>query len=309
MQRLTILFSLAFLAISSAQENHPAFELRDGDRVLLLGNSFFERALDYGEMETALALRWPDRNITFRNLGWDGDTVFGHSRTGGRRRSVFGDAEEGFLRMIEHVKSLKPTVIFLAYGFNESFAGEGGLEAFREGATRLLNEISSKETRIVILTPTPMEVGFGPDESAVASRNAILAQYQSVLVDIAKSSGLHLVNLSGPLQALEQPYSENGIHPSEAGYRAISDLIGEQLKLPPMALDLSSPEAKEIRTAIIKKNVLYFHRWRPRNDAFVFGERKDEQKIAQTEPEQFEPFIAKQEQLIRDLIRKHTQSQ
>ena len=44
------------------------------------------------------------------------------------------------------------------------------------------------------------------------------------------------------------------------------------------------------------------HRGRPRNDAFVFGERKDEQKIAQTEPAQFEPFIAKQEAVVRQLL-------
>ncbi|MFT5470749.1 MAG: hypothetical protein ACI8UO_005880 [Verrucomicrobiales bacterium] len=218
----------------------------------------------------------------------------------------FGDPEEGFQRMIEHVHSLKPTVVFLAYGFNESFAGEDGLDVFRQGVTRLLGEISSDETRIVILTPTPMEAGFGPDQSAVAKRNAVLKQYQGVLVEIATSSKHPLVDLSGLVRDSGQPYSENGIHPSAAGYQEIARQIGEQLNLPPPTLDLASVEANEIRAATIKKNTLYFHRWRPRNDAFVYGERKDEQELAQTEPEKFEPFIAKQEQLIRELILKRT---
>ena len=101
---------------------------------------------------------------------------------------------------------------------------------------------------------------------------------------------------------LEEP--ENGIHPADHGYREIARIIAEQLKLPPATIELSSDAAEEIRTSIVKKNTLYFHRWRPRNDAFVYGERKDEQIIAQTEPERFEPFIEKQEREIRRLLAK-----
>ena len=125
------LFALSLMA--SALSAAEKFELCDGDRVVFLGNSFFERALDYGCLETALALRWPDRAITFRNLGWDGDTIYGHSRTAGRRRTVFGDPEEGFQRMIAHLDSLNPTVVFVAYGYNESFDGEAGIKRFANG--------------------------------------------------------------------------------------------------------------------------------------------------------------------------------
>ena len=101
---LIFLWLVLFSYFSSADEpKEKSFELLDGDRVLFLGNSFFERALEYGYLETAIALSFPDRDITFRNVGWDGDTVFGHSRTGGRRRAVFGDVEEGFQKMVEHV--------------------------------------------------------------------------------------------------------------------------------------------------------------------------------------------------------------
>ena len=72
--------------------------------------------------------------------------------------------------------------------------------------------------------------------------------------------------------------------------------------IPPPIIFLDSAEAQTIRTVITKKNNLYFHRWRPRNDAFVYGERKDEQKIAQTEPGKLDPFIEKQEQVIRKLL-------
>lgn len=131
------------------------FSLRDGGRVVFLGNSFFERALAFGHLETTLTRRWPDQNMTFRNLGWDGDTVYGHARAGGRRRAVFGDAEEGFQRMIAHLKSLKPTVIFVAYGLKESFDGEKGIEKFRAGLKRLTSEMPSS-IRYVFISPIPI---------------------------------------------------------------------------------------------------------------------------------------------------------
>ena len=147
-------------------EQKVSFELRDGDRVAFLGNSFFERARHHGYLETSLALRWPERRITFRNLGWDGDTVFGHSRTGGRRRSVFGDPEEGFGKMIAHLRQLDPTVIFIAYGWNESFAGLQGIAPFRAGLTRLLQNAGAPTRRFVLLTPVPLEQGFGTELSS-----------------------------------------------------------------------------------------------------------------------------------------------
>src|SRR5207247_7236359 len=56
------------------------FELQDGDRVLFIGDTFFEREVDYGHIETRLTAAFPDRNVTFRNLAWAADTPMGRSR-------------------------------------------------------------------------------------------------------------------------------------------------------------------------------------------------------------------------------------
>ena len=64
--------------------NHaPAttFELKNGDRVVFLGNSLFENDLSYGYLELALTTRWPTSDVTFRNIGWTGDTVWGQARS------------------------------------------------------------------------------------------------------------------------------------------------------------------------------------------------------------------------------------
>lgn len=309
---LTIL-TLALGSSGYAADPPEKLELKNGDRVVFLGNTFFEGALDHGHLECSLALRWPDRKITFRNLGWDGDTVYGHARTGGRRRQVFGEAEEGFQRMIAHLRTLNPTVIFVAYGWNESFEGEAGVDRFQEGFQRLLKEAAAENRRFVLLSPPPLERGFGTDlaftrnaardrNDYVTQRNAVLQRYRNVISQIAKKDGHYFVDLFGALKAADVPYSSNGMHPSGEGYQKIANIMAHRLKLPKPKIGLRSPRANKLRATIVKKNTLYFHRWRPRNDAFVYGERKAEQGVAQTEPEKFEPFVAAQEQEIRNQL-------
>src|SRR5262245_32675379 len=73
------LAGLAFLSFWANSFAAP-FELEDGDRVLFIGDAFFEREGDYGYIEARLTAAFPDRNITFRNLAWAGDTPMGRAR-------------------------------------------------------------------------------------------------------------------------------------------------------------------------------------------------------------------------------------
>jgi hypothetical protein len=67
---------LLFLALTAARAAAPAprFELRDGDRVVLLGDTLVEREQSYGWIELMLTARAADRTVTFRNRGWSADT-------------------------------------------------------------------------------------------------------------------------------------------------------------------------------------------------------------------------------------------
>ena len=110
--------------VSMHAQSAKTFELEDGDRVVFVGNTFVERAIDYGHIETALTTQWPDKNITFRNLGWSGDDARGRSRR------FFGPVEDGFKHLETHAAGLAPTVIFVSYGSMESYEGREGLADF-----------------------------------------------------------------------------------------------------------------------------------------------------------------------------------
>src|ERR1041384_2407567 len=82
---LTLLLTLITahcLLITSTNAAPAPFELKDGDRVVFLGDTFIEREQYYGWIELMLTTRFSDRNVTFRNLGWSADTPAGDSRFG-----------------------------------------------------------------------------------------------------------------------------------------------------------------------------------------------------------------------------------
>ena len=62
-----------------------------------------------------------------------------------------------------------------------------------------------------------------------------------------------------------------------------------------------NPHFKDLQRAIYRKNELFFHRWRPQNETYLFGFRKHEQGNNAVEIPQFEPLIAQQEARIAEL--------
>src|SRR4030095_7282248 len=54
-------------------------------------------------------------------------------------------------------------------------------------------------------------------------------------------------------------------------------------------------QAEELRQTVVKKNELFFHRYRPENNTYLFLFRKHEQGQNAKEIPQFEPFIEEHE--------------
>jgi len=223
---------ILLLSLLLAAEAPKPFELTDGDRVLFVGNTFFERDLKFNHLEAALTARWPDRNVTFRNLGWDGDTVWGEAR------AEFGSPADGFNSLSKHVADLKPTVIFVAYGMSESYAGPAGVERFIQQLDKMLDMLSRTQARIVLLSPIRHE-DLGRPLPDPSEHNANLRLYVDAIAKVAGRRSYDFVNLFDLTGSKDQPLTQNGIHLNDRGYRAATWAIERSLGLASAARDLA----------------------------------------------------------------------
>jgi len=221
MKRLLLCSFLLGSCIGTASAAEP-FVFRDGDRVVFLGNTLIEREQRHGYWETALTASHPGKSLTFRNLGWSGDTVWGEAR------ARFGGPADGFKHLREHVAALKPTVIIVGYGLNESFAGPPGLPKFEKGLDTLLDTLAATRARIVLLGP-PRQEDLGPPLPNPAENNKNIKLYADVLRKAAEKRGYLFVDLYDLRGTDKQPLTDNGIHLTEYGYWRSADVLANAL--------------------------------------------------------------------------------
>lgn len=276
--------SLPLLLVATAAAADEKFEFRENDRVVLLGGAFIERLQTHGYLEAALTEGLVDKNLTFRNLGWSGDTVWGDSR------GVFGGRAEGFQRLIRDVNIAKPTLLVICYGENEAYAGNEGLAGFRDGLVKLLDALQPTGARVVLLGPRKHEK-IGPPLPDPAKYNADLRKYNDAIAAVAKERGhafIDLYDLPGQ--------TENGLHLTEAGEREFVHAALPLFGAPSVLFD--SPRQVALRKLIRDKNELFFHRYRPQNETYLFLFRKHEQGNNAVEIPQFDPLIEAKEREI-----------
>lgn len=309
--------------LSSAEPNPPL--LRSGDRIVLVGNTLLERARLYGQLETQLQIAaGSDANgITLRNLGWSGDSVFGDAR------SYFGPPSEGRERLSRTLGEIKPTVALLCYGTGAAMSADqgwtrenahadtsaAGYEASRElflsGYQALLDQIRSASgdglREIVLLSPPPLE-NLGDPLPDQVENNRRLGGFRDGIRELAKKNSLRFVDLFAALggdafqgEVAKPALTEDGVHHSEAGHAVIARELAKGLGYAESVLpDRDRPAYAKLRAAVIEKDRLFFHRWRPANETYLFLFRKHEQGQNAKEIPMFDPLIAAQEEKIEE---------
>ena len=275
------------------------FELKPTDRLVLIGSTLIEREQKYGYWEAMLTARAPGLKV--RNLGWSGDDVFGTAR----RAFDLDKPDIGRKRLVDLTLAEKPTVILICYGTNESFEGEAGLDRFKNGYERLLDELAPAKARIILMSPPPAEKRPAPLPDP-GPQNKRLAMYRDAIKQIAEARGLHFADLFGRMGRGNKHYNltDNGLHFNEAGYKTTTQALWEAADLPGPGNGQYSESLEPVRQAIRKKNELYFHRWRPQNQTYLFGFRKHEQGRNAKEIVEFDPLVAAAEAEIDKLLKK-----
>jgi hypothetical protein len=171
------------------------------------------------------------------------------------------------------------------------------LEAFKKQYSKLLNDLMPTKARIILFSPLPFEQASQlPDP---AERNRALGRYCDAIKDLAAARGLQFADLFHATRATAAPLTDNGMHLTDEGYRLTTAALEGSLGLEPTPVKWD--EWEQLRKAIVEKNRLFFYRWRPQNETYLFGFRKHEQGKNAKEVAEFDPLIAEKEKEIAKL--------
>jgi lysophospholipase L1-like esterase len=168
-----ILLALFMTMPVRAQE----FFFRDGDVIVMIGDSITEQHLYSNYVEMWTVSRFPSWKLTFRNVGIGGDRS-----TGGNQR---------FKR---DVISFKPTAMTVDFGMNDGnyqpFAKES-FQIYMNGLQGIADQAQAAKIRVAWITPSPMEnQENGP---ALSGYNKTLEQFSAGVREIAeKNRGLFI---------------------------------------------------------------------------------------------------------------------
>jgi lysophospholipase L1-like esterase len=268
-------------------------EFSDGDRVALLGTTVVERDQRHGYIESLIAPAVAPKRVTFRNLGWSGDTVFGDAR------SYFGPPREGLDRLRTHLALVKPTVVIACYGADLAFENAPPLPDFIAGYRAWLDLVrdAAGNPRVVIIAPPALESlpGRPPQDAS----NQRLAAVRDALRGLAEERGHSFIDTFTPEpgDANITPRTTDGVHFTPEGQRLWAQRIVRALGLePPAQTD------EGLRSLIVRKDELFFHRHRPANETYLFLFRKHEQGRNAAEIPQFDPLIAELDQQIHQAV-------
>src|SRR5438046_10558808 len=131
------------LFLSPARGADAAFFFKDGDRVVMIGDSITEQYLYSSYVEMWTSTRFPWWDITFRNVGIGGDTSPG-----------------GNNRFKRDVLANKPTAMTVDFGMNDGkyrAFDEPGFKAYMGGLQGMADQAKAAHIRVEWMTLQPLD--------------------------------------------------------------------------------------------------------------------------------------------------------
>lgn len=268
-----------------AADSPARLELKKGDRIVIMGDTFAERAALFGHIEAIFQTRFPDLQLTFRNLGYSADTPAVHVADitkGDGEGNRESNRALNFGTMTKHLTDARADVVFLCFGMVDSFQGEAGLTAFTKSLQDLLKIHATARyngktpPRLVLVGPIAHE-RLGDQFPDPAEHNKSLKLYTDAMGKVAATSGLPFVDMFTPTRAVMETAAKtnkakltiNGIHLTQIGYAAAAQHLAAAL-----GFGVSGPlSAEPLRQAIVEQNQLWFYKWRAVNGEYVYGRR------------------------------------
>ncbi|MBC8117901.1 MAG: SGNH/GDSL hydrolase family protein, partial [Candidatus Saccharimonas sp.] len=212
----------------AASAQAAEFFFKDGDVVVMIGDSITEQHLYSNYVEMWTVTRYPNWKLTFRNVGIGGD------------RSVGGNS-----RFARDVLLHKPTAMTVDFGMNDgSYRAfeDGTFKPYMDGLQGMANQAKSANIRVAWATPQPLDnAEQGP--TALTGYNQTLEKFsEGVKVIADKNGGLFVDQFHPYLAALDRARGKgpkydritagDAVHPGPPGQALMAASILKGLSFP-----------------------------------------------------------------------------
>ena len=219
------LLGLLLLSTPAAADD---FFFRDGDVVVMIGDSITEQHLYSNYVEMWVVTRKPGWTLTFRNTGIGGD------------RSPGGNG-----RFKRDVLSYKPTAMTVDFGMNDGGYGGFKEEVFRtyvNGLQGMADQAKAAGIRAAWVTPQPLD-GAEQGPTALTAYNATLEKFcEGVKATAEKNGGLYVDQFHPYLAVLDKARGAgpkydritggDAVHPGPPGQALMAASILKGLSFP-----------------------------------------------------------------------------
>jgi lysophospholipase L1-like esterase len=243
------------------------FFLKDGQRVVFLGdsNTFAGHYIAY--LDAYLYTRFPDKKFELLNLGLPSETVSGLSEPDHPypRPCVFD-------RLDRVLEKTKPDVVVACYGMNDGIYhpfSEERFKKYQEGIQLLITRVEKAKAKIVLMTPPPFEGPAIKDKllpktaekfswlKPYEEYDSVLGRYSEWLLTL-RDKGTMVVDVHAAINkhletvhAADAKYclTGDGIHPGGTGHWLITQQILLSWKAPKDVdqVEINAETAKAIR--------------------------------------------------------------
>lgn len=203
------------------------FFFKDGDVVVMIGDSITEQHLYSNYVEMWTVTRFPSWKLTFRNVGIGGD------------RSVGGNS-----RFARDVAAWKPTAMTVDFGMNDGgyrAFGDDTFKPYMDGLQGMADKARADNIRVAWVTPQPLDTG-DPGHTALTGYNQTLEKFSEGVKTISdRNSGLfvdqfhpYLFVLDGARKGPKYDRITGGdaVHPGPPGQALMAASILKGLSFP-----------------------------------------------------------------------------
>jgi len=269
-----------------------------GETLVFIGNGLAERMEHHNFFETELYQAFPEKKITFRNMGFPGHTPGFRPEAGKDDPWAFPGADAFHPEILGHfgighypkpdewLTIVEASTIVAFFGFNESFAGLDGLENFKDELTAFVKHTRSRSyalggtaaPQLVLASPIAAEAHPGFALPDAAARNQLLAAYTDAIRQVASEQQVGFVDLYTPTATwfaeATEPLTINGVHLSEEGYRRLAPELFRQLFGSSAVPTATSPATTALlHEAIADKAWFWRNDFRMLNGVHAYGRR------------------------------------